>query len=254
MRIIFYNIEYLEGATGKKYEYLELWKRLIPPKNIQKNIVKELKKHNPDIVSLVEIGGDFISSEKKHVNYFKKNLKMKYHMDRIKYNFKKISLFKYIPIFNSQSNAVFSKIKIRKSKVYFLKKGMKRTVLRVDLEKPNIALIVVHLALGKKTRQSQISELIKIIKKIKKPVVLMGDFNTFGGEKEIKKLLKETHMKHKFRLTNNQTYTFPSFHPKKRFDYVITSKEIKVKKYKVLKIKYSDHLPLLVDIEVKDKK
>ena len=35
-----------------------------------------------------------------------------------------------------------------------------------------------------------------------------------------------------------------------RFDYVLTSPEIKVKRYEVLKMNFSDHLPILVDFEV----
>jgi endonuclease/exonuclease/phosphatase family metal-dependent hydrolase len=45
--------------------------------------------------------------------------------------------------------------------------------------------------------------------------------------------------------------TCPTYHPKYCLDYVLTSKEIKVKNYEVLKFQFSDHLPVLVDFEVK---
>ena len=57
-----------------------------------------------------------------------------------------------------------------------------------------------HLALGKKARARQIKELANIVNRIKNPVILMGDFNTFNGEKEIRHLLEKTHLKDLIRL------------------------------------------------------
>jgi len=76
-------------------------------------------------------------------------------------------------------------------------------------------------------------------------------FDTFNGEEEIKKLLKETHLHHRFQMgLKSQTYTQPTFHPSRRLDYILTSKRIKVRNYKVLNLHFSDHLPLLVDFKV----
>jgi len=47
----------------------------------------------------------------------------------------------------------------------------------------------------------------------------------------------------------SQTLTQPTFHPRRRLDYVLTSKSIKVKDYEVLNFHFSDHLPLLVDFK-----
>jgi endonuclease/exonuclease/phosphatase family metal-dependent hydrolase len=111
--------------------------------------------------------------------------------------------------------------------------------------------LLAHLALGEKTRAEQIEELIKIVNGIKNPVILMGDFNTYNGESEIKKLLKETHLHHKFEMgKKSQTLTEPAYHPSRRLDYILTSKGIKVRNYEVLNFHFSDHLPLLVDFKV----
>ena len=115
-----------------------------------------------------------------------------------------------------------------------------------------VTLLLAHLALGGETRAQQIKELIKMVNNIKNPVILMGDFNTFRGEEEIQALLEKTHLHHQFEMDKtSQTLTEPTFHPSKRLDYILTSKQIKVKNYQVLNFHFSDHLPLMVDFEVK---
>jgi len=80
----------------------------------------------------------------------------------------------------------------------------------------------------------------------------MGDFNTFNGEKEIEKLIKETHLMDKMELqTQSIGFTQPTWHPKRRLDYVLVSNTIDVKKYEVLNYPFSDHMPLFVEFDVK---
>ena len=79
----------------------------------------------------------------------------------------------------------------------------------------------------------------------------MGDFNTFNGTQEIKRLLKKTHLEDKYKLDIHSTrLTQPTWHPKKRLDYVLVSPRIKVKNYEVLNYHFSDHMPLLVEFTV----
>ena len=40
MRLILYNIQYLQGHTGKKIDYLRFWKRFHHPIDIEKQIAK----------------------------------------------------------------------------------------------------------------------------------------------------------------------------------------------------------------------
>ena len=130
--------------------------------------------------------------------------------------------------------------------------GKKRVLIEAKIYVPKkVTLLLAHLSLGKTTRTKQIHELTNIINNIRNPVILMGDFNTFNGEEEIKKLLKETHLHHRFQMDiRSQTYTQPTFHPSRRLDYILTSKKIKVRNYEVLNFHFSDHLPLLVDFKV----
>ena len=253
VRLIVYNIEYCEGMTGIWYDYLKFWRIFFPPKDLDQRIVNQIKKLKPDIFALVEVDTGSFRSKKDEVVFFEKQLGMKSFVEKVKYPFEGwLKLFHFVPILNKQANAIIAKEKLSNVRYHVFHEGTKRVVIDATIHVPKkVTLLLAHLSLGKKTRTKQIYELTKIINNIKNPVILMGDFNTFNGEEEIKKLLKETHLHHRFQMDiKSQTYTQPTFHPSRRLDYILTSKRIRVRNYEVLNFHFSDHLPLLVDFEV----
>jgi len=250
VRLIFYNIEYLEGLQGKKIDYLKVWRRVEHPKGIEKRLAAALKKYNPDIVSFAEIGGSSFL-EKDYFSYIGRKLGMKHRTKHLKYKLDgSMRLLKKVPVLNQQTNGILSKNKISNVRTLYLKEGAKKAVIKAKIGGVN--LLLVHLALGKGTRKKQIDELVEIVREINGPVILAGDFNTFKGEEEIKPLIKKAALKHKFRLHGGRVFTYPTYHPRKRFDYILTSKDVKVKEYSVLDMPFSDHLPVMVDFEVKN--
>ncbi len=253
-RLIVYNIEYCEGMTGHWWGYFKFWRIFFPPRNLDKRIVMALKKHAPDILALVEVDTGSFRAKKDEVRFFEEQLCMKDFVERIKYPFCGwMKLFHYVPILNKQANAIITKKKLENVRYHVFHEGTKRVIIEatVQLHK-KVTLLLAHLALGGKTRAKQINELIKIVNEIKNPVILMGDFNTFHGEKEVSNLLKKTHLKHRYVMEKRaQTLTEPAFHPTRRLDYVLTSRQVKVHSYNVLNFQFSDHLPLQVDFTVK---
>lgn len=256
VKLVCYNVEYCEGMEGLWYQYLKFWKILFPPKNLDQKIVDALKKIKPDIFAMVEVDTGSFRAKKDEVVFFEKQLGMKDFVERVKYPLKGwLKLFHHVPILRKQANAIVSKYKFTKIKYYLFHEGTKRVVIRADLNCPQkLTLLLAHLALSGKARALQIKELIKIINKIKNPVILMGDFNTFKGKEELKDLIKETHLKDRIKLDHHSLrLTLPTFHPLRRVDYILTSPKIKVKKYRVLNFHFSDHLPLFVEFEFKKK-
>jgi endonuclease/exonuclease/phosphatase family metal-dependent hydrolase len=250
VRMIFYNIEYFEGLRGRKLEYLKFWRRFIHPKGFEEKVAAALKEYSPDILSLVEIGGHSLL-EDDYFHYIKKMLDMKYQVKRIKYQLGSMRLLKFLPFFHNQSNGILSKKRIFNSEVLYLKEGVKRAVIKVDFHIPQkISLLLAHLALGENARRRQIDELAEKVKKIQNPVILAGDFNTFRGEKEIHALTECMADEHGFKLHGGRVLTYPAYHPRKRFDYILT-RGLNVKDYKVLKLDFSDHLPVMIDFEAK---
>ncbi|MEW5896324.1 MAG: endonuclease/exonuclease/phosphatase family protein [Nanoarchaeota archaeon] len=253
VKLITYNIEYCEGMEGLWYQYLYFWRIFFPPKNLDQRIVDALKKINPDILSLVEVDTGSFRAKKDEVVFFEKKLGMRNFVEKVKYPLRGwLKLFHYVPVLNKQANAIIAKYKISKVKYHLFHEGTKRVVIQVDVNCPKkITLLLAHLALSGGTRAKQIEELIKIVNKIKNPVLLMGDFNTFKGEEELKKLMKETHLKDKIKLDKfSLQLTAPTWHPMRRLDYVLYSPKIKVHKYNVLNFPFSDHMPLYVEFSV----
>ncbi len=254
VKLVCYNIEYCEGMEGLWYQYLQFWKMFFPPKGLDQRMVDALKQINPDILALVEVDTGSFRSKKDEVVFFEKKLGMKHFVEKIKYPFVGwLRLFHYVPILNKQANAVIARYAISHVRYHLFHEGTKRVVIEVTVHCPKkVTLLLAHLALGGKTRAKQINELITIVKNIKNPVILMGDFNTFRGVEEMKQLLKETHLKDKVKLDRDSIrLTQPTWHPMRRLDYVLVSHQIKVTKYEVLNYPFSDHMPLYVEFTMK---
>ena len=254
VKLVCYNIEYCEGIEGLWYQYLKFWKIFFPPKGLDQRIVDHLKNLNLDILSLVEVDtGSLRSRGKDEVVFFEKKLGFKNFVEKIKYPLHGwLKLFHYVPILNRQANAILSKFKISKIKYHVFHEGTKRMIIEATVNCPKpVTLLLAHLALGENTRKKQIKELVKIVNNINNPTILMGDFNTFHGISEIKELLKHTHLKDKAKLNKYSIgLTQPTWHPTRRLDYILTSEQIKVKKYEVLNYPFSDHMPLYVEFDV----
>ncbi len=258
VKLISYNIEYCEGMEGIWYKYLYIWKIFFPPKNLDQQIIAALKKLHPDILTLIEVDtGSFRSRGEDEVRKIEIGLGMHSFVEKVKYPLHGwLKLFHYVPILNKQANAIVSGYPIKKVKYHIFHEGTKRMVIEATINCPKpVTLLAAHLALGKKTRTLQIKELIKMVNNIKNPVILMGDFNTFNGEQEMKDLMQKTHLKDRISLDKESLpFTEPTWHPKKRLDYILTSPQLNVDKYSVLHYPFSDHLPLMIDFQFKKDK
>ncbi|MBT3814888.1 hypothetical protein HOE37_04225 [Candidatus Woesearchaeota archaeon] len=251
VRVISYNIEYCEGIPGKWYQYLKFWKIFFPPKKLDERIIGSLKQLKADILALIEVDtGSLRSRGKDEVRFIEEELGLNSFIEKIKYPITGwLKLFHHLPILGKQANALISRFNLTDIKYHVFHEGTKRMVIEATVKCPKkVTFLVAHLSLGKKARGKQIKELIDIVNGIKTPVILMGDFNTFNGIKEINELMKKTHLKDKISLDKNSVpFTEPAWNPHRRLDYILTSPEINVTNYSVLKFPFSDHLPIMID-------
>jgi endonuclease/exonuclease/phosphatase family metal-dependent hydrolase len=255
VKLICYNVEYCEGIQGKWYQYLDISKVFSAPRKLEYRLVNQLKRLQPDILALVEVDtGSIRSHFSDEVEFIAKRTGLKNFIEKVKYPVTGwLSLYHHIPILDKQANAIISKYQLKNVKYHVLHEGTKRMVIEATIQhKKPVTLLLAHLALGKNTRAEQIEELKNIVNEIKNPVILMGDFNTFNGEEEIQSLLDDTHLDDKMCLDKTDAhFTVPSIAPVHRLDYILTSPQIKVNQYKILQFKFSDHLPLMVDFDVR---
>ena len=255
VRLIVYNIEYCEGFKGHTYEYFNLWKMLHSRPKLDEKILHFIKSKKPDIVALVEIdSGSPRSKGKDEGKYFQKGLGFKSLEEAHQYSFASWRRFLWnVPYLNKMCNAFMAKYELFDIKHHFFRRGAKDLLIEASVKCPKkVTLLLGHLSLGEKDRAKQLEDIKNIVNNIPNPVILMGDFNTFNGRKEMDVILENTKLNDAVPLSDeDKLHTFPAWKPERRLDYVLVSKEIKIKKYKVLKAEFSDHLPIMIDFIVK---
>jgi endonuclease/exonuclease/phosphatase family metal-dependent hydrolase len=77
----------------------------------------------------------------------------------------------------------------------------------------------------------------------------MGDFNLLEGVKELNLFLQATGLKNP--CADKHILTFPSWKPKRQLDFILHSNNIVVNNIEAEEVIFSDHLPLICDIDVK---
>ena len=242
MKFLLYNIRY---GTGK---YLNQ-----PFKHIRGYLGRSnwhihkigslINKYKPDIVGLVEVDlGSFRMYSRNQATLLGRITR---NNNVYQYKYEEDSNYMKFPMVRKQGNALLSKKPVLREEFHYLDIGMKKLIIEVETE--DVVVFLVHLALGGKTRQKQIVQLYNFVKNCKKPVIVAGDFNVFWGEEEIEMFLQASNLRN---INIRKDPTFPSWNPKRELDFILCSKDIKVKSYEVIQTQLSDHLPILVDFEI----
>ncbi|MFC1722647.1 endonuclease/exonuclease/phosphatase family protein [Nanoarchaeota archaeon] len=249
VRLIVYNIQYCAGDTGHIWEYFKFWTYLHPKPKLEADMIEFIRHQHPDILALVEIDcGSIRNHFLDKAKFWKKKLHYRSMDEGHNYSLTgwKRWLY-YAPYLRKQSNALMAKYELTDIKHHFLSKGFKNVVIEATIRCPKkLTLLLTHLSLGRAARTVQIKEISEIINNIKNPVIVMGDLNTFQGRHELDQLINSTKLQ-PVQLHKDNNFTFPAYHPTIRLDYILASKKIKIKSYKVLKTDFSDHLPVMVD-------
>ena len=108
-----------------------------------------------------------------------------------------------------------------------------------------LVVVILHLALGKRTRLRQLSYVAERLSHYKH-VIVMGDLNCSSNSIEIKLLVNNTNLEE----PNHGLYTFPSWNPEKNIDHILVSPSLTVEKLDVLNYTFSDHLPVSMELQL----
>lgn len=166
-----------------------------------------------------------------------------YHVFESKYE--PLSPIQMLPVVNKQVNAFLTSQEIKDKHFHYFNKGIKRLVIELILNDLNIFL--VHLSLKHRHRHDQLADLYSLVKEVEKPVIVAGDFNPRWGDREIRLFLAATGL----RNANVQGLpSHPSWDPRRELDIILYSPEIRVTRFEIPGVDYSDHLPLVCDFEV----
>jgi endonuclease/exonuclease/phosphatase family metal-dependent hydrolase len=107
----------------------------------------------------------------------------------------------------------------------------------------SLVVLIVHLALSKRARLSQIDYLSELVNQYRH-VVMMGDLNCRSQSTEIDRLLNRTLMTEPLHGMN----TFPSWRPQRNIDHILVTPTLQVENAHVLDYAVSDHLPVAMEV------
>lgn len=246
MRLVLYNIRYGTG-TGWDYHFPFPFSGALRRTGDQfERISTFVKKLKPDLVGLVEAdSGSYRQGGESQAEILAARMKAQ-SVFACKYDAQ--SIVSRTPLLKSQGNAVVTRLPIVDVREHFLSRGLKRSLLEVEFQ--SFTLFLAHLSLGYRARRIQINEMTERCKRGKKPVIIAGDGNIYGGERELRPLFE----KGLFRSANIlNTPTYPSGRPALALDFVLYSEGIEMKSFRAPRVRFSDHLPLVWDFTIADR-
>jgi len=245
MRMMVYNIRYAAGV-GRRFHtplpYSGLLKRTDQNLKRIENFIKSLK---PDIIGLIEVdSGSYRSKRNNQAESIANELRYEHVFDS---KYSSDSLVQKLPLFNKQGNALLTNQQIVNQKSHYFKKGFKRLV--IELELISLVIFLVHLSIKYRHRQDQLKDLYKMIKDIQKPIIVAGDFNAFWGDEELSLFMAAAGLHN---MNDTGIPSHPSRSPHRQLDYILHSPEINVRDFFVPQVRFSDHVPLVCDFDVKN--
>lgn len=243
MRFVLYNIRYGTGGKMTRFPLSGYFGRTHQHLGTLSGFLSELC---PDVIGLIEVdSGSYRSLHRNQAEELAADLGLGHvPFYRSKYAVKS-PFARWVPVLNRQGNALLARDGIQAHRSHYFKSGMKRLVMELELDQ--VSIFLVHLALSFRTRQSQLSELQNLIAGHPKPVLLAGDFNAFGGEREIDSFLSSSGLRNA--SLQNQP-SFPSWAPSRHLDFILHSPGVRVNRLEVPQVPYSDHLPLVCDFDI----
>jgi len=229
--------------TQDFHEYVtKSWKHLLPLKERISNLnrIADLVQ-SYDLVGLQEVdSGSLRTGFLDQTEYIAHRARFPYWYRQVNRSLGKIA---------QHSNGVLSRIRPQSVDEHKLPGLRGRGAMLVELPTNQEPLLVciMHLALGKRARRLQLAYISELVGEYPQ-LVVMGDFNCGTDSSELQELVDSTHLQ----LPSCDLNTFPSWRPNRKFDHILISESLHLKKTEVLDHTHSDHLPICVEIGLPD--
>ena len=241
MKFIVYNIAYGTGSPkGEVRRLLTGHHYLAAPERPFRKIGVFLQAERPDVIGLVEAD---LGSPRTHGMNQPEALAKALGMTPVyRRKYAPDSKFSSVPYLRSQGNAVLVREPEPDAMAGFFPRGMKKLILSVRTG--GVRFVLVHLALTREVRAFQIDYLAELLTGVDDPLVLAGDFNTFRGSGELDGLRKKCGLE----SANTAHHpTYPAWGPVREFDYLLYSRHLKLARFEVPHLPFSDHLPIVAE-------
>ncbi|MNG82753.1 Endonuclease/Exonuclease/phosphatase family protein [compost metagenome] len=241
LRLLSFNIQV--GISTERYRHYltRSWQHLLPHTGRAGNLRKigDLLS-DFDLVALQEAdGGSLRSGYVNQVEHLA-------HLGAFPYWYQQLN--RNLGRFAQHSNGVLSRLKPHLLEDHPLPGPSGRGAILVRFGEGENALIVVmmHLALGAKTRALQLGYIRELIGGYRHQV-LMGDMNTHATD-----LLEHSPLRDLGLVAPQVEATFPSWRPQRCLDHILLSPSLTLERVEVLAQPISDHLPVAVEIRLPD--
>lgn len=238
LSLMSFNIQ--TGVDTKDFhEYVtKSWKHLLPLKERISNLnrIADLVQ-SYDIVGLQEVdSGSLRTGFLDQTEYLAHRARFPYWYRQVNRSLGKIA---------QHSNGVLSRVRPHTVDEHKLPGLRGRGAMLVELptNREPLLVCIMHLALGKRARRLQLGYISELVKEYSQ-LVVMGDFNCGSESRELLDLVDSTHLK----LPVEDLKTFPSWRPNRKFDHILISETLNLRKTNVLEHTHSDHLPICVEI------
>ncbi len=117
---------------------------------------------------------------------------------------------------------------------------LKATILTPE----EVTVFISHFGGHPREQELAVETFLKEFQQMVTPVILMGDFNTTPNDGRldgIYEMMNEA-------FFNLNSFTFPSFHPVRKIDYIFASKPVAFTHRQVVTVGASDHYPLCAEV------
>ncbi|HNR29591.1 MAG TPA: endonuclease/exonuclease/phosphatase family protein [Candidatus Hydrogenedentes bacterium] len=243
MRFVLYNIRYGTGSGWHFHLPVPFSGYFRRPQDNLRALSGFLRSLDPDIVGLVEVdNGSYLAEKVSQAEAIAGDLGFS-HVYESKYP--QTSIARRVPVLKEQGNAFLTNQRIETQGFHYFDRGIKRLV--IELEFSDFVIFLVHLSLKYRHRQYQLSDLYSMFAAINKPMLVAGDFNVLWGDRELHLFLAASGL---INANHEGAPTFPSWSPKREIDFILHSPQIKIRRFSVPHVRFSDHLPIVCDFEV----
>ena len=239
LRLLSFNIQVGNSTQSYRHYLTRSWQHVLPHKGRAANLEKIGDLLNDfDLVALQEAdGGSHRSGYVNQVKYLAQQGEFPYWYQQLNRNLGRLA---------QHSNGLLSRLRPTSIEDHPLPGPAGRGAILVRFGEGDTALVVVimHLALGAKTRNLQLAYVRELIGGYQHQV-LMGDMNTHA-----KDLLQSSPLRDLGLLAPQMEATFPSWRPQRCLDHILLSPSLTLERVEVLNQPISDHLPVAVEIRL----
>ena len=239
LRLLSFNIQVGNSTQSYRHYLTRSWQHVLPHKGRATNLDKigDLLS-DFDLVALQEAdGGSHRSGYVNQVKYLAQQGEFPYWYQQLNRNLGRLA---------QHSNGVLSRLRPSAIEDHPLPgpAGRGAILVRFGEGADALAVVIMHLALGTKTRTLQLAYIRELVSGYQHQV-LMGDMNTHAAD-----LLQTSPLRDLGLLAPQLQATFPSWRPQRCLDHILLSPSLTLERVQVLDQPISDHLPVAVEIRL----